>query len=195
MTIDNVAVKVSAVVYFSISDPQASLVKVEDVHYATSQLMQTELRDVLCKRSFSEILSERNHLSSEIKERAERITNEWGVNIDQIQMKEVDLIDPDMVRALAKEAEATREKTAAMIRASGELESAKILANAAKLFETTPMSMELRRLQSLEKIAKEKSQTTVVVPMGLGTETAIGLSAASASNSGKILKDIEDSNE
>ena len=129
------------------------------------QLAQTELRDLLCQHSFNAVLENRDQYSKEITAKVASRSNDWGVLVESIQLKNIDLTNENMVRAMAKEAEATRERKAAMIRADGEYRSAIKLAQAAHELGNDDIAVELRRLQTLERIAKEKNQTTLLVPM------------------------------
>lgn len=128
-------------------------------------MAQTELRDLLCQHSFNAILENRDQYSKEITGKVEKKCADWGVMVENVQLKNIDLTNDNMVRAMAKEAEASREKKAAMIRADGEYRSAIKLAQAAQVLENDDVAVELRRLQTLERIAKEKNQTTLLVPM------------------------------
>lgn len=134
-------------------------------------MAQTELRDLLCQHSFNAILENRDQYSKEITQKVEKRCNDWGVMIESVQLKNIDLTNDNMVRAMAKEAEASRERKAAMIRADGEYRSAIKLAQAAQVLESDDIAVELRRLQTLERIAKEKNQTTLLVPMQIFNNT------------------------
>jgi len=178
ITKDNVSANVSAVAYFKIEDAVKATLGVEDVSFAISQLLQTEMRDVLCKQVLNEILVQRNELGQIILQNVKPLAEKWGVEIERIQMKKIDLVDPVMVRAMAKEAEAARDKTAAIIRAEGELEAAKALLQAAQLLGENLTAVEIRRLQTIEKISKEPTQHTVVVPLDFQMGN-IGVTSAS----------------
>eukprot|EP00276_Gloeochaete_wittrockiana_P014971 CAMPEP_0184355736 /NCGR_PEP_ID=MMETSP1089-20130417/98082_1 /TAXON_ID=38269 ORGANISM="Gloeochaete wittrockiana, Strain SAG46.84" /NCGR_SAMPLE_ID=MMETSP1089 /ASSEMBLY_ACC=CAM_ASM_000445 /LENGTH=253 /DNA_ID=CAMNT_0026692573 /DNA_START=39 /DNA_END=797 /DNA_ORIENTATION=+ len=171
MTKDNVAAQVSAAVYFQVEDPARAVNTVTDITGSVITLARTTLRDALCRQDFNEILKHRTELAEAIHDAVGEQARDWGVKIIRVQMDNIDLIDPDMVRALAKEAEALRERKAAIIRAEGELESAKTLAQASAIISAAPGAIELRRLQTIEKIAKEKGQHTVIVPIDLGQAT------------------------
>ncbi len=185
MTKDNVAAQVSAAVYFRIEDPAKAVNAVADVTNSVITLARTTLRDALCRQDFNEILKHRTELAETIHEAVGHQADEWGVKIIRVQMDNIDLIDPDMVRALAKEAEALRERKAAIIRAEGELEAAHSLAKASSVILGSPGAIELRRLQTIEKIAKEKGQHTVIVPVDLA-QTTLGLSAAAVSQTSAL---------
>lgn len=164
ITRDNVSASVNAVIYFHVEDPAKAVLEVDDVDQGVTQLGQTELRDQLCQKTFNEILESRGELSETIAERVKERVQKWGVKLEHLQLKNIDLTQENMIRAMAKEAEATRERTAAMIRADGEMQAAKRLTQAAKLLRSNPIAVELRQLQTLERISKEGNQQTVVVP-------------------------------
>lgn len=164
---DNVSVKVNAVVYFRAIDPQKAVIQVEDYFVATSQLAQTTLRSVLGKHELDEMLSERDRLNSDIQKILDENTDAWGIKVSSVEIKHVD-IDPTMVRAIAKQAEAERERRGKVIHAEGELQAAEKLVQAAKLMSTQKETMQLRYLQTLNEIAGEKNSTIVFpVPIDL----------------------------
>jgi len=165
ITRDNVSASVTAVIYYHVENAEKAVLRVTDVDQGIHQLAQTELRDLLCQKEFNDILENRDEYSKIITQKVESKCADWGVLVEHVQLKNIDLTNESMVRAMAKEAEATREKMAAIIRADGEFRAAQKLAEAAKILEHDPIAVELRRLQTLERIAKEKSQTTLVVPM------------------------------
>lgn len=158
ITRDNVSVKVNAVVYFRVMDPIKAIIEVENFMYATSQLAQTTLRSVLGQVELDELLSEREKLNQHLQEILDQHTDPWGIKVSMVEVKHVDL-PPDMVRAIAKQAEAEREKRAKIIHADGEFQAAKALADAAKVINTEPVSLQLRYLQTLTEIATEKNST------------------------------------
>ena len=167
ITRDNVSVKVNAVVYFHVMDPARAIVKVANYMYATSQLAQTTLRSVLGKASLDELLSEREKLNEELQKDLDRLTDPWGIKITLVEVKAVDL-PIEMQRAMAKQAEAEREKRAKIIHAAGEQESSAKLAEAAKMIATEDGAMQLRYLQTLTEIAVEKNSTIIFpVPIDL----------------------------
>ena len=167
ITRDNVSVKVNAVVYFHVMDPARAIVKVANYMYATSQLAQTTLRSVLGKASLDELLSEREKLNEELQKDLDRLTDPWGIKITLVEVKAVDL-PIEMQRAMAKQAEAEREKRAKIIHAAGEQESSAKLAEAAKMIATEEGAMQLRYLQTLTEIAVEKNSTIIFpVPIDL----------------------------
>ena len=164
---DNVSVKVNAVVYFRVVDPQRAIIQVEDFYTATSQLAQTTLRSVLGEHELDQMLSERDKLNADIQRILDTKTDAWGIKVVSVEIKHVDL-DPTMVRAIAKQAEAERERRGKVIHAEGELQAAVKLVEAAKLMSTQKESLQLRYLQTLTEIAGEKSSTIVFpIPMDI----------------------------
>jgi regulator of protease activity HflC (stomatin/prohibitin superfamily) len=163
ITRDNVSVKVNAVVYFRVIDPRRAIVEVESYHYATSQLAQTTLRSVLGQVELDDLLSKRERLNQELQEILDQHTDPWGIKVSSVEVKHVDL-PPDMQRAMARQAEAEREKRAKIIHAAGELEASEKLAQAAGVISTEPMSITLRYLQTLTEIASEKN-STIIFPL------------------------------
>jgi regulator of protease activity HflC (stomatin/prohibitin superfamily) len=163
ITRDNVSVKVNAVVYFRVIDPCRAIVEVESYHYATSQLAQTTLRSVLGQVELDDLLSQRERLNRELQEILDQHTDPWGIKVSSVEVKHVDL-PPDMQRAMARQAEAEREKRAKIIHAAGELEASEKLAQAAGVISTEPMSITLRYLQTLTEIASEKN-STIIFPL------------------------------
>jgi regulator of protease activity HflC (stomatin/prohibitin superfamily) len=165
ITMDNVTVKVNAVVYFRVMDPLASVIQVENFLFATSQEAQTTLRSILGQAHLDELLSERERLGQMIQEVIDQHTDPWGVKVTQVAVKTVDL-PQEMQRAMAKQAESEREKRAKIIHASGELEASKQLSEAAATLSSQPASIHLRYLQTLVEIAAEKNSTILFpVPM------------------------------
>ena len=163
ITRDNVSVKVNAVVYFRVMDPSKAIVSVESYHYATSQLAQTTLRSVLGQVELDDLLSERDRLNTQLQQILDQHTEPWGVKVASVEVKQVDL-PPDMQRAMAKQAEAEREKRAKIVHAAGELEASQKLAQAASAMAVEPMTITLRYLQTLTEIANEKN-STIVFPL------------------------------
>jgi len=163
ITKDNVSVKVNAVVYFHVMDPSKAIVRVENFMYATSQLAQTTLRSVLGQATLDELLAEREKLNDSLQEILDRHTDPWGIKITMVEVKAVDL-PIEMQRAMAKQAEAEREKRAKIIHASGEYEASKQLAEAAEIIGSQPATLQLRYLQTLTEIAAEKN-STIVFPL------------------------------
>ena len=163
ITKDNVSVKVNAVVYFRVMEPQRSIVEVEDFHYATSQLAQTTLRSVLGQVELDGLLSERERLNHDLQRILDEHTDPWGVKVSSVEVKHVDL-PPDMQRAMARQAEAEREKRAKIIHADGEFIASEKLSKAAGVIGEEPLAMTLRYLQTLTEIAGEKN-STIVFPL------------------------------
>ena len=166
---DNVSVKVNAVVYFRVLDPQKAIIQVEDYHSATSQLAQTTLRAVLGKHELDEMLAERERLNVDIQQVLDAQTDAWGIKVANVEIKHVDL-DESMIRAIAKQAEAERERRAKVIHAEGELQASEKLMQAAEMLGRQSGAMQLRYMQTLSNIAGDKSSTIVFpVPMDLIT--------------------------
>ncbi len=157
---DNVSVKVNAVVYFRVIDPAKSILQVEDYMSATSQLAQTTLRAVLGKHELDEMLAERERLNSDIQQLLDAQTDAWGIKVSNVEIKHVD-IDESMVRAIAKQAEAERERRAKVIHAEGELQASEKLLAAAEILAAKPQAMQLRYLQTLANIAGDRTNTIV----------------------------------
>jgi len=157
---DNVSVKVNAVVYFRVVDPAKSILQVEDYLNATSQLAQTTLRAVLGKHELDEMLAERETLNIDIQQALDAQTDAWGIKVSNVEIKHVD-IDESMVRAIAKQAEAERERRAKVIHAEGELQASEKLLAAAEILARSPQAMQLRYLQTLAGIAGDKTNTIV----------------------------------
>jgi len=162
---DNVSVKVNAVVYFRVVDPQKAIIHVENFLEATSQLAQTTLRSVLGKHELDDMLAERERLNIDIQQILDAQTDSWGIKVANVEIKHVD-IDESMVRAIARQAEAERERRAKVIHAEGEMQASEKLLEAAKVLAQSPQAMQLRYLQTLTNIASDKS-STIVFPMPL----------------------------
>ena len=164
---DNVSLKVNAVLYFRVIDPQKAIVEIEDYLYATSQIAQTTLRSVLGQSEMDELLASRDKLNQLLQQIIDQHTDPWGVKVSAVEVKYVDL-PPEMQRAMAKQAEAEREKRAKIIHAEGELMAAVKLAQAAKIIASEPQTLQLRYLQTLSEIATEKNSTIIFpVPIDL----------------------------
>jgi len=163
ITRDNVSVKVSAVVYFRVITPNKSIVEVENFRYATSQLAQTTLRSVLGQVDLDDLLSQRERLNQQLQQILDQHTDPWGIKVSSVEVKHVDL-PPDMQRAMARQAEAEREKRAKIIHAAGELEASEKLSQAANVIAAEPIAITLRYLQTLTEIASEKN-STIVFPL------------------------------
>ncbi len=160
ITKDNVSLKVNAVVYFRVMNPRSAVVEVENYHYATSQLAQTTLRSVLGQVELDDLLSGREKINHRLQSILDQQTDPWGIKISAVEVKHVDL-PPEMQRAMAKQAEAEREKRAKIIHAHGEQQAAENLALAAKELGKEPLSMQLRYLQTLTEIASERNSTLI----------------------------------
>ncbi len=157
---DNVSVRVNAVIYFRVIDPEKATIQVEDYMVATSQLAQTTLRSVLGKHELDEMLAERDKLNSDIQEILDAQTDAWGIKVANVEIKHVD-INEVMVRAIARQAEAERERRAKVINAEGEEQAAQKLLEAARILGQAPEAMQLRYLSTLNVLAGEKSSTIV----------------------------------
>jgi regulator of protease activity HflC (stomatin/prohibitin superfamily) len=167
ITRDNVSIKVNAVVFYTVLDATSAIIKVENYLYATSQQAQTSLRSVCGQVELDEILSEREKINLTLQEILDRSTEPWGIKVDRVEVKQIDLPE-EMKRAIAKQAEAERERRAKVINAEGEFQAAQKLVDAAALMETQPMSLQLRYLQTLNQIAAENNSTTVFpIPIDL----------------------------
>ena len=163
ITRDNVSVKVNAVVYFRVMDPRRAIVEVENYHYATSQLAQTTLRSILGGADLDDLLSQRESLNQQLQHILDQRTDPWGIKVSAVEVKHVDL-PPDMQRAMARQAEAEREKRAKIIHAEGELQASEALVKAAGVFASEPITITLRYLQTLTEIASEKN-STIIFPL------------------------------
>ena len=164
---DNVSVKVNAVVYFRVIEPERAIIQVEDFYMATSELAQTTLRSVLGQHELDEMLSERERLNADIQSSLDQQTDAWGIKVSNVEIKHVDL-DESMVRAIAKQAEAERTRRAKVIHAEGEMQASQKLLEAARTLSQQPQALQLRYLQTLTEIAGERSNTIVFpLPMDL----------------------------
>ncbi|MGD8430004.1 MAG: slipin family protein [Ectothiorhodospiraceae bacterium] len=168
---DNVSVKVNAVLYFRVVDPEKAVIQVEDFFVATSQLAQTTLRSVLGQHELDEMLAERDKLNGHIQDILDEQTDAWGIKVANVEIKHVDL-DESMVRAIARQAEAERNRRAKVINAEGEFQAAEQLVNAAKRIATQPEALQLRYLQTLSDIAS--TSQNVVIPLPLDIFRMIG---------------------
>jgi regulator of protease activity HflC (stomatin/prohibitin superfamily) len=167
ITKDNVSIKVNAVVYFRVVNANAAVTNVENYLYATSQLAQTTLRSVCGQVELDETLSAREKINMHLQEILDRSTEPWGIKVSLVEVKQIDLPE-EMKRAIAKQAEAERERRAKVINAEGEFQAAQKLIEAAALMETQPMSLQLRYLQTLNQIAAEHNSTTLFpIPIDL----------------------------
>ncbi len=169
ITKDNITVKVNAVVYFRPVDPIKAVTAVEDFYYATSQIAQTSLRSILGQSQLDDLLAKREELNAELQKVIDQQTEPWGVKVTAVEVKNVDL-PQEMLRAIAKQAEAERERRAKIIHAEGELQAAQKLADAAKIISSEASTLQLRFLQTLTEIATEKNSTIIFpVPIDLLT--------------------------
>ena len=162
---DNISVRVNAVVYFKVANPEYAIIRVEDYYEATSQLAQTTLRSILGEHDLDEMLQEREKLSTSIQKILDERTDAWGIKVSHVEIKDID-INESMIRAIAKQAEAERERRAKIIAAEGELQASHKLSEAANILSENPSAIQLRYLQTLTEIAGEKS-STIVFPLPL----------------------------
>ena len=160
ITRDNVSVKVNAVLYMRVSEPSKAVLEIEDYHYATSQLAQTTLRSVLGEVELDELLSDREKINAVLKKIIDERTEAWGIEVSAVEVKDVDLPD-QMKRAMARQAEAERERRAKVIAAQGELQASETLAQAARNLAAEPSAIQLRYLQTVTEIAAENNSTTI----------------------------------
>jgi regulator of protease activity HflC (stomatin/prohibitin superfamily) len=160
ITHDNISIKVNAVVYFRVMDPNKAVVEVENYLYATSQLAQTTLRSVVGQADLDELLSQRDKINLKLQDILDKHTEPWGIKVSLVETKQVDLPE-NMQRAIARQAEAEREKRAKIIHAEGEFQAAEKLTQAANVISTNPTALQLRFLQTLAEIATEKNSTTI----------------------------------
>jgi regulator of protease activity HflC (stomatin/prohibitin superfamily) len=172
VTRDNVTVKVNAVIYFRVVDPRLAVIEVSNFLYATSQLAQTTLRSVLGEVELDELLSQREKLNTRLQAILDQHTAPWGVKVSMVEVKQVDLAE-QMIRAIARQAEAERERRAKIIHAEGEYTAAEKLAMAAEVIQKQPAALQLRYLQTLVEIGAEKN-TTVVFPLPLDILSSLG---------------------
>jgi regulator of protease activity HflC (stomatin/prohibitin superfamily) len=169
ITRDNVSIKVNAVVYFRVMEPNNAVVQVENYLYATSQLSQTTLRSVLGQVELDELLAEREKINTHLQDILDRQTDPWGIKVTNVEVKHVDL-PQEMQRAMARQAEAERERRAKVIHAEGEYQAAAKLQQAAQIMETNPITLQLRYLQTLKEISSEQSTNTIFpIPLDLFT--------------------------
>jgi regulator of protease activity HflC (stomatin/prohibitin superfamily) len=172
VTRDNVTVKVNAVIYFRVIDPRLAVIEVSNFLYATSQLAQTTLRSVLGEVELDELLSKREVLNVRLQSILDQHTSPWGVKVTMVEVKQVDLAE-QMIRAIARQAEAERERRAKIIHAEGEYTAAEKLSMAAAVIQKEPMAMQLRYLQTLVEIGAEKN-TTIVFPLPVDIISTMG---------------------
>lgn len=160
ITKDNVSIKVNAVVYFRVVQPEKAIVSVENYIYATSQLAQTTLRSILGQFELDDLLAQRDKINHELQVIIDQHTEPWGIKISTVEVKQIDL-PPEMQRAMAKQAEAERERRAKVVHAEGELQASQKLGEAAAVIERNPIALQLRYLQTLTEIASENNSTTI----------------------------------
>jgi len=179
---DNVSVKVNAVLYFRVIDPERAIIQVENFMQATSQLAQTTLRSVLGKHDLDEMLAERDRLNTAIQEILDSQTDAWGIKVATVEIKHID-IDESMIRAIAKQAEAERVRRAKIINAEGEQQAAEKLVEAANIISGSPQAMQLRYLGTLHDIANERN-STIVFPFPMDLLEAFGVKLAGGKERG-----------
>lgn len=190
---DNVTVRVNAVLYFRVIDPERAIIRVEDFGAATSQLAQTTLRSVLGKHDLDEMLSERDKLNSDIQEIIDAQTEEWGIKVANVEIKHVDL-NESMIRAIARQAEAERERRAKVIHAEGELQASKKLVEAAEVMSTNSGAMQLRYMQTLSDMSSSNSSTVVFpLPLEMMSTFMSGSKGTAPAPKGKPTTDQSDS--
>jgi regulator of protease activity HflC (stomatin/prohibitin superfamily) len=170
ITRDNISITVNAVVYFRVLDPNKAVVEIENYLYATSQLAQTTLRSVIGQSQLDELLSEREKINLELQDILDKQTDPWGIKVSLVETKQVDL-PTEMQRAIARQAEAERERRAKVIHAEGEAQAAEKLAEAAKIISVYPAAIHLRFLQTLTKVSSERN-STVILPLPIDLLTA-----------------------
>jgi regulator of protease activity HflC (stomatin/prohibitin superfamily) len=167
ITKDNISVKVNAVVYFRVIEPSKAITAVEDFHYATSQISQTTLRSVLGQSSLDELLAKRDEVNTELQKIIDEQTEPWGIKVTAVEVKNVDL-PQEMLRAIAKQAEAERERRAKVIHAEGEFQASQKLSEAAKIISSQSSTLQLRFLQTLTEVATERNSTIIFpIPIDL----------------------------
>lgn len=167
ITKDNISIKVNAVVYFRVVDPNQAILQIEDYLYATSQLAQTTLRSVLGQHDLDELLSDREKLNQNLQSIIDKATDVWGIKVSMVEIKHIDLPE-EMRRAMARQAEAERERRAKVISADGEYQASTKLKEAADVMSQNPMSLQLRYLQTMNEIASENNTRTIIpIPLDL----------------------------
>jgi regulator of protease activity HflC (stomatin/prohibitin superfamily) len=167
ITKDNISVKVNAVVYFRVIEPSKAITAVEDFHYATSQISQTTLRSVLGQSSLDELLAKRDEVNADLQKIIDEQTEPWGIKVTAVEVKNVDL-PQEMLRAIARQAEAERERRAKVIHAEGEFQASQKLSEAAKIISSQPATLQLRFLQTLTEVATERNSTIIFpIPIDL----------------------------
>lgn len=186
ITRDNISIKVNAVLYFRVLYPDKAIIEVENYLYATNQIAQTTLRSILGQSDLDELLSEREQINKKLQEIIDEHTEPWGVKVASVEVKQIDL-PFEMQRAMAKQAEAERERRSKIINAEGEFQAAEKLADAAKLIQDYPVALQLRYLQTLSQIATENNSTTIFpVPIDMLTPFMNG----SKSQGDEVIKEL-----
>jgi len=169
ITKDNVSIKVNAVLYFRVVEPNRAITNIENYMYATNQIAQTTLRSILGQSDLDQLLSEREHINKKLQEIIDDHTEPWSIKVSAVEVKQIDL-PPEMQRAMARQAEAERERRSKIINAEGEYQAAAKLKDAALMIQDTPIALQLRYLQTLQDIATEKNSTTIFpIPIDLLT--------------------------
>jgi len=187
ITKDNVSIKVNAVIYFRVMSPENAIVQVEDFLYATSQLAQTTLRSVVGQVELDEILAQREKINQQLQSILDKQTDPWGVKVSNVEIKHIDL-PQEMQRAMAKQAEAERERRSKVISAEGEYQAATRLAEAAGIIEQHPMALQLRYLQTLQVVAAENNSTTLF-PIPIDLLEAFMQKVSGTTSGKKAIKD------
>jgi len=191
ITKDNVSVAVNAVVYFRVIDPQKAVLSVENFHYATGQLAQTTLRSVLGQFELDDLLSQREKINDKLQSLLDASTDPWGVKVTQVEVKHIDL-PTEMQRAMARQAEAERERRAKVITATGELQASTKLADASRVLSQSPASLQLRYLQTLSEVATEHNSTIVFpIPIDLFTPFLKMMNGGKDADSGPSQENME----
>lgn len=160
ITLDNVSMKVNAVIYFRVTNPESAINEVEDYHFATSQLAQTTLRSIMGQFQMDEVLSQRESINHKLQKILDEATEQWGIKVINVELKHIDL-PKEMQRAMARQAEAERERRAKVISAEGELQRSEKLSQAAQMLEKSPVSIQLAYLQALNEVANDKTNTVI----------------------------------
>lgn len=187
ITRDNVSVDVDAVIYYRVVDPSKAVIQVENYRLATSLLSQTTLRDILGQIDLDDLLSKREELNKRLQEILDQHTDPWGIKVTGVTLRDVSLPE-SMMRAIAKQAEAEREKRARIILADGEFQASKTMADAARLYAEAPVAIKLRELQTLQEIAREKNLIVVTSGGEVGAGTVAGLTGAFTKETGRSAK-------
>ncbi|NPV61907.1 MAG: slipin family protein [Methanotrichaceae archaeon] len=187
ITRDNVSVDVDAVIYYRVVDPAKAVIQVENFRLATSLLSQTTLRDILGQIDLDDLLSKREELNKKLQEILDQHTDPWGIKVTGVTLRDVSLPE-SMMRAIAKQAEAEREKRARIILADGEFQASKTMTDAARLYAEAPVAIKLRELQTLQEVAREKNLIVVTSGGEIGTGTVAGLTGAFSKGSERSTK-------